>query len=597
MPLQPRMSIPERFRTTVALREPDQVPVVVGTSGPVLMEFARLTPEEFYFDKKKALRAVTEFQRRFPKALLKRGLRPDYRNAEFLSGFGFEVAWEATGPRVDVSSKKVTELEVPDPYKDGMMPRVLEELTYFVEKTDAELKETHGDLLWVVEAQGPMGALGDLIGYTELFAKMYEAPAFIHESFETLTRASIAWLQAQERAFREAGVVPGRLFVFDEALGLVSPSLLKEYFLPYITRIFGASSSAIKIFHCDLDVSHIPQIVTQMGANVYDFNFSDAAILKRVIGRKMCLEGNVNAVEVLLKGAPTSIEEACRETILSAGHGGGFILGPGGGLSTGTPLENIDALINSAEKFGRYPLPPAPKPPAKRPTLTRPGVTLPRQAVQRGLRPEAERLLENIADLVLAGKAVEACQSIQKAIQVGLPPQQILMEGMGKGIAIAAEKYYRREYFLPEMVRVNRTFQRGVELLEPHLAQGDAKGKVVIGTVKGNVMESGIALIAAMLRGAGFLVHNLGVNVAAERFVEEALGVEASIIAMGVYTTNRLPVVAEVAGMIRAKRLPLKTLAGGKGIDRETAQLIGVDAYAEDGYEAIAMALELVSPA
>ena len=134
-------------------------------------------------------------------------------------------------------------------------------------------------------------------------------------------------------------------------------------------------------------------------------------------------------------------------------------------------------------------------------------------------------------------------------------------------------------------------FQQGLEVLEPSLDTGSEKGVVVIGTVQGNVQESGTLLIGAMLRGAGFTVHNLGVNVTAERFVEEAFAQGASVVAIGVYTRDRLPNVEEVARLARSSGL--HTLVGGKGISLKQAILAGADAYAEDGYEAIQRALEL----
>ncbi|MDO8690345.1 MAG: uroporphyrinogen decarboxylase family protein, partial [Dehalococcoidia bacterium] len=332
-----RLSISDRIRTAVSLQEPDQVPVGLLVPAPVFQEFAGISGEDYFRDKDKMLASQISFHRRFPQAIPIQGIRPDYGISVTVSGFGFRLEWLASGPRLDLSSRTVEDIEPADPYRDGLMPRALEEMAYFVEHTDDELKESHGNTLWAPFTLGPLQSIAELVGYREMYSRIYGDPQWMHRMCEVQTQTAIAWVKAQEDTLRQAGVGPGRLFLADETVGMVSEEHLREFFLPYVQRIYAASRAEVKCFHADEDVTHIPGILLDMGANLYNFNFSPVARLKRLIGHRMCLEGNLQSVGVLAGGAPSQIEEAVREIILRAGSGGGLIISTGGGLSTGTP--------------------------------------------------------------------------------------------------------------------------------------------------------------------------------------------------------------------------------------------------------------------
>ncbi len=583
------MGIPERVRTTVSLREPDQVPVGLSVLAPVFQEFAGISGEDYFHDKDKMLAAQLSFHRRFPEAIPISGIRPDYGPSIMASGFGFRLDWLTSGPRLDLSSRSIDDIEPADPYRDGLMPRALEEIAYFVGHTDEELKESHGNTLWVSFTLGPLQSIAELVGYREMYSRILRDPSWMHRMCEVQTQTAIAWVKAQEDAFRRVGVSPGRLFLADETVGLVSAEHLREFFHPYVQSIYAASQAEVKCFHADEDVTHIPDIILETGANLYNFNFSPVSRLKRLIGHRMCLEGNLPSVAVLAGGSPLQIEEAVRKIILRAGAGGGLIVSTGGGISTGTPPEAIDVMIAAAQKYGRYPLPvdaegaeAAPAPSRRRPAVEKPRVG-----------PSPDRLAQ-LADLVAGGRAGDVSETVGKLLESGLDPRDILTKGLNEGLQQLAHLYYQKRSFMPEMVTATAAFQQGFEVLEPHLETADEKGSIVIGAVQGNVQESGILLVGAMLRGAGFPVYNLGVNVTPQRFLDEALAKNAGIVAVGVYTRDRLPVVEEIARLARSKGL--KTLVGGRGIKREQASQVGADAYGEDGYEAIDRARELVRP-
>lgn len=578
-------SIPERVRTAVSLREPDQVPVGLLVLAPVFQEFAGISGEDYFHDKDKMLASQLSFHRRFPQAVPIQGIRPDYGTSVMASGFGFRLEWLASGPRLDLSSRSIEDIEPADPYKDGLMPRALEEMAYFVEHTDDELKESHGNTLWVSFTLGPLQSIAELVGYRQMYSRIYRDPQWMHRMCEVQTQSAIAWVKAQEETLRQAGVSPGRLFLADETVGLVSEEHLREFFLPYVQRIYAVSQAEVKCFHADENVTHIPGILLEMGADLYNFNFSSVARLKQLIGHRMCLEGNLASVGVLAGGAPSQIEEAVRAIIMGAGVGGGLIISTGGGISTGTPPENIEIMIAATQRFGRYPLP-------FETNLAQAPPAVPRRAtaVREAASLSADPLAQ-LSDLVANGKVEDVVEAVGKLLETGLVPRSILMDGLSKGLQHVAHLYYQKRSFMPEMVMASAAFQQGFEILEPHLGVASDGRSIVIGAVQGNVQESGILLVGAMLRGAGFLVYNLGFNVTPQRFMEEALARNAAIVAVGVYTRDRLPVVKEIALLARSKGL--RTLVGGRGINREQSSEAGVDAYGEDGHDAIQQATEL----
>ncbi|MEE8448032.1 MAG: cobalamin-dependent protein [Thermodesulfobacteriota bacterium] len=141
----------------------------------------------------------------------------------------------------------------------------------------------------------------------------------------------------------------------------------------------------------------------------------------------------------------------------------------------------------------------------------------------------------------------------------------------------------------------NKALEEALRVLSPHFSQEEVTDRIVIGTVQGNIMESGVNLIAAMLRAEGFGVTNLGVSVAPERFLEKVKKQRAQIVALGIYTSECTSMVERVAQLVRYSNLPCKILVGGKGISTKKARELGAHAFARDGNEAVERVKELLA--
>jgi corrinoid protein of di/trimethylamine methyltransferase len=181
----------------------------------------------------------------------------------------------------------------------------------------------------------------------------------------------------------------------------------------------------------------------------------------------------------------------------------------------------------------------------------------------------------------------------KEAFESGLPAYKILNEGLAKGMEIVGEKYENDEYFLAELVVAGEVMKEGVKILEPHLKGDEVKtiGKIVIGTVKGDMHDIGKNVVAIMLSAAGFNVIDLGADVASERFVEEVKKNNPDILGMSALLTTTM---IEMENVIKALkeaglREKVKIILGGAPVTQEYVEETGADALAEDASEAVAI--------
>ena len=203
------------------------------------------------------------------------------------------------------------------------------------------------------------------------------------------------------------------------------------------------------------------------------------------------------------------------------------------------------------------------------------------------------RLRDAIVDLDISG-VEEACR---EAIEAGVPAYRAV-EGMAEGMRIVGEKYERDEFFLAELVVAGEAMKEGMKILEPHLKGDEVKtiGKVVIGTVKGDMHDIGKNVIAIMLSAAGFNVTDLGADVPVERFVEAVKENNPDIVGMSALLTTTMVEMENVIKALKEAGLRdrVKVIIGGAPISQEYAEKIGANAYARDAAEAVAVCKSLI---
>jgi 5-methyltetrahydrofolate--homocysteine methyltransferase len=208
-------------------------------------------------------------------------------------------------------------------------------------------------------------------------------------------------------------------------------------------------------------------------------------------------------------------------------------------------------------------------------------------------------LLEDLANQVIEGNAQRTKELTEQAVRDKLPPKDILENGLLAGMKVVGEKFKRNEYYVPEVLMSARAVHGGLALLEPLLAAAGIEpvGVVVIGTVRGDLHDIGKNLVAMMLKGAGFRVIDLGVNVTAEKFVQAVNENKANILAMSALLTTTVVNMKEVIELLRANGLPAKVLIGGAPVTESFARQIGADGYGRNASIAVEAAKRLIGKA
>jgi len=209
-----------------------------------------------------------------------------------------------------------------------------------------------------------------------------------------------------------------------------------------------------------------------------------------------------------------------------------------------------------------------------------------------------ESLTKEIYTSIIEGKADETKAEVQAALNAGVEVSIILNEGMIAAISEVGRLFEIGEYYVPEMLVAAYAMQSGLVLLEPYLKEANVKatGKVIVGTVKGDLHDIGKNLVSMMLKGAGFEIIDLGTDVAPEKFVEAAREQGAQIIALSALLTTTMPAMKATIEALSAAGLrgQVKVMIGGAPITQSYAAQIGADGYSPDASQAIATARSLI---
>lgn len=207
-------------------------------------------------------------------------------------------------------------------------------------------------------------------------------------------------------------------------------------------------------------------------------------------------------------------------------------------------------------------------------------------------------ILAEISEQLQAGKRKQVCALCQKAVDEGMDAEVILKEGLLAGMDVVGRKFKANEIFVPQVLVSARAMKAGSEILKSHLAEGagENKGKVLIGTVAGDLHDIGKNLVAMMMEGKGFEVIDLGVDVPTETFVEKAISENCDIVVCSALLTTTMPVMKEVIDAFEKAgiRDKVKIMVGGAPVTKEFAQSIGADVYTEDAATAAETAVELM---
>ena len=209
-------------------------------------------------------------------------------------------------------------------------------------------------------------------------------------------------------------------------------------------------------------------------------------------------------------------------------------------------------------------------------------------------------LYQAMSQSVIDGEPEQAEELAQKAVSLDLDPLEVIDQGYTHGMNVLGDRFARGEVFLPHLVMGGEAMKAAIAVLEPELARRQQQrrvlGKVVIGTVAGDIHEIGKSLVATMLSANGFQVFDLGVDVPVSTFVEKATEVEADIVGLSaLLTTTMLNQGRVIESLLEAGlREKVKVMVGGAPVSQSWAEQIGADGYSENAVGAVALARELM---
>lgn len=212
----------------------------------------------------------------------------------------------------------------------------------------------------------------------------------------------------------------------------------------------------------------------------------------------------------------------------------------------------------------------------------------------------SEELLKAMAQSIIDGEAEVAADLAKQAVEAGMDPLEAITKGYVSGVNQVGDSYACGNVFLPELVMAGEAMKAAVAVLEPELKKQGASreilGRVVLATVEGDIHEIGKSLVGTMLTAAGFEVHDLGVNVPAERIIAKAEEVGADIVGLSALLTTTMVRQREVIEAMDKKGLRNRTrvMVGGAPVTNDWVQKIEADGYSEDAVGAVNMAKNLM---
>jgi uroporphyrinogen decarboxylase len=335
----------ERMLMAIEHKEPDSSPVFPLINGPFCSYFSGVPLKEYYNEAKKMLKAQLIVRERFY------NLTPiwaDFGTILEASALGADIHWDLVGnpqPKpLIINIDEIDELEVPDPKHDGLMPKAQKIYEYMIKNVEKGMKVDFG--YYVL---GPATLAGLLRGMNQFLIDLFKSPDLIRKLLKICTDTHIIWAKAVRDIIGETEY---GIFMNDDAASFLTPKQFKDFILPLYKKIYGEFPKARKWYHNDMDATHLLELLADSGVEVFNPSYDlDLISAKKRVGDKICFLGNIPPLEILKEGTVQIVKKTCTNLIrnMRKMKDGGFILSTGGYINTGTPPENLDAMIESVE--------------------------------------------------------------------------------------------------------------------------------------------------------------------------------------------------------------------------------------------------------
>ncbi len=380
---------------------------------------------------------------------------------------------------------------------------------------------------------------------------------------------------------------------------LVHPKYLRKYLFPWYKKMgkICREKGIGFIFHSDGDCTEVMDDLIDCGFHAFNPiqpNAMNIVEVKKKWGKKLCLIGNINLDSTLTLGTPEDVRAEVYERIRTIGPGGGYMVSSSNSITDYVPPENMKALLDATYEFGKYPI-----------ELEEGGVKGKFWTSQTKIRKTETTKMETGLDVdayveaLIANDIPKAIATMQKDIDDGTAPQDVVSLGLVPAITIVGEQFQNGQIYIPEMMIAARAMSATLEHFKEKLAgKGEAKklGTVVIGTVQGDLHDIGKNLVAMILKGQGFQVEDLGVSVSAAKFVQAVSDKKPDVLAMSaLLTTTMTEMKSTIEGLKAAGlRQQVKVIVGGAPVTPAFAEEIGADGTAYDAPGAAKLCKDLL---
>jgi uroporphyrinogen decarboxylase len=339
----------DRFKRAAGLGEPEAVPVALIVDSPWLPGYAGIDTRDYFLFPDKWLEINLGLLDRFPDAVWLPGFWLEYGMAAEPSAFGAKMRFHSDSPPsvepIEPDLNGWTDVKPADPNEDGLMPLVLRLYEVMEQRLRAE-----GLGIRMVCARGPMTIASWLMGMTPLMMGLVTDPDLVYHVLDAMTTTIIRWLRAQLDMLHE----PEGIMLLDDIVGMVSMRHYHSLVHPFLRRIFDEFEGLIRVYHNDTPCPHLLESLVDANFDVFNFSHElDIDDVKTRMGHRVALMGNVPPLEVGVRGTPGDVGQWAKRCLERAAPGGGMILSFGGGVSPGTPPENIDALLEAARIWSR----------------------------------------------------------------------------------------------------------------------------------------------------------------------------------------------------------------------------------------------------
>jgi len=212
----------------------------------------------------------------------------------------------------------------------------------------------------------------------------------------------------------------------------------------------------------------------------------------------------------------------------------------------------------------------------------------------------AEEIKKQLYENILSGDFELTGSIAVKAVEENMDPLIIINETLVPAIELVGEKFSKKEYFLPDLMRSASAMKNAIEIFEKEIKtkgiERKTMGKVIIGTVKGDIHEIGKSIVSSLLTAKGFEVVDLGVDVDSETFIKNVINEKADILGMSALLPITMPYQGKVIEDLKLKNLrnKVKVMVGGSPVTQEHADRIGADGYADNAVSAVKLAEKLM---